>query len=90
MSLATLFQEVENAFRPCCSTGISFQEEGDHFVLEALAAGVKGDQIEISVEKGSVCIEAKSDKYKYSDLAPLPVGEIDPMDTRKPRPLGLG
>jgi len=78
MSLATLFQEVENAFRP---TGVALSEKEDAFVVEALVAGVKGKEIEITFEKGSVSIEAKSGCYRYSYLVPLPANQIDESAT---------
>lgn len=78
MSLATLFQEVENAFRP---TGVSLFERDESFVLEALVAGVKAKDIQITVEKSAVAIEAKSGNYRYSYLVPLPAGQIDESAT---------
>jgi HSP20 family molecular chaperone IbpA len=74
MSLATIFQEVENAFRP---TGVGLYEKQEAYLLEALVAGVKPSEIEIALEKGAVSIEAKSGKYQYSYLVPLPVGLVD-------------
>jgi HSP20 family molecular chaperone IbpA len=78
MSLATLFQEVENAFRP---TGVRLYEKEDAFVLEALVAGVRGKEIDISFEKGAVRIEAKAESHSYSYLVPLPTGQIDESAT---------
>ncbi|PIS02702.1 MAG: hypothetical protein COT85_01340 [Chlamydiae bacterium CG10_big_fil_rev_8_21_14_0_10_42_34] len=80
MSIATLFSEVEKAFNPlasCCSKGLTFKEDDGCFLLEAVIPGVKADQVDIKLEKGSICIEAKSDKYRYSYQALLPSGEID-------------
>jgi len=69
MSLATLFQEVENAFRP---TGIRFTETENSYVLEALVAGVKPKEIDISFENGALSIQAKAASgYNYSYLVPL-------------------
>lgn len=78
MSLATLFQEVENAFRP---TGVSLRETDEAYILEALVAGVKAKEIDISFEKGGVSIEAKNGTYRYSYLVPLPSGQIDERAT---------
>ena len=78
MSLATLFQEVENAFR---SNGVSLFEKEDAFVMEALIAGVKPKDINISCEKGAVSIDAKTGCYSYSYLVPLPTGQIDESAT---------
>jgi HSP20 family molecular chaperone IbpA len=78
MSLATLFQEVEQAFRP---NGITLFEKEDAFVLEALTAGVKPKDINITIEKGAVYIDAKTGSYNYSYLAPLPPGQIDESAT---------
>lgn len=77
-SLATLFQEVENAFRP---TGVALRETEEAFVLEAVVAGVKAKDIDISFEKGGVSIEAKTGCYRYSYLVPLPAGQIDESAT---------
>lgn len=74
MSLATLFQEVENAFRP---TGVRFSEKEDSFVLEALVAGVKPKDIDISCEKGALTIVAKAGYYNYSYLVPFEGIQID-------------
>jgi HSP20 family molecular chaperone IbpA len=74
MSLATLIQEVENAFRP---TGVTLYEKEDAFVLEALTAGVKAKDIDISFEKNAVSIAAKTGCYQYSYLVPLPTGQIE-------------
>lgn len=78
MSLATLFQEVESAFRP---TGVVLLEKEGAFIVEALVAGVKAKDIEITFEKGSVAIEAKTANYRYSYLVPLPTGQIDESAT---------
>lgn len=74
MSLATLFQEVENAFRP---TGVKLAEKEDCFVIEALVAGVKAKEIEITLEKGALAVSAKSGYYSYSYLVPLDGLQID-------------
>jgi HSP20 family molecular chaperone IbpA len=74
MSLATLFQEVENAFRP---TGVTLRETEEAFIIEALVAGVKAKDLQISYEKGNVTIEGKTGLYGYSYLIPLPAGQID-------------
>lgn len=68
MSLATLFQEVENVFRP---TGVRLSETQEAFIVEALVAGVKPKEIEITLEKGALSIAAKSERYNYSYLVPL-------------------
>jgi len=73
-ALATLFQEVEDAFRP---TGVTLQEKEESFLLEALVAGVKAKDINVSVENGSVYIEANSGTYRYSYLVPFPANQID-------------
>ncbi len=77
-SLATLFQEVENVFRP---RGLALRETENAYVLEAIVAGVKAEDIEIAVEKGALCIEAKTGDYCYSYLVPLPTGQIDESAT---------
>ena len=74
MSLATLFQEVENVFRP---TGVRFSETETAFVLEAVVAGVKPKDIEISLEKGALAIIAKTGCYNYSYLVPMEGLQID-------------
>lgn len=74
MTLATLFQEVENAFRP---NGVSLFEKEDAFILEAITAGVKAKDINITFEKGAVSIDGKTGIYGYSYLVPLPTGQID-------------
>lgn len=74
MSLATLFQEVESAFRP---TGVRFIEQENAYVLEALVAGVKPKDIGITFEKGALTIEAKSGSYAYSYLVPFEGIQID-------------
>lgn len=75
MSLATLFQEVENAFRP---TGVRLSETEHSFILEALVAGVKPKDIEIAFEKGALTINAKSPVgYNYSYLVPFEGIQID-------------
>lgn len=74
MSLATLFQEVESAFRP---TGVRLSEKEDSFVLEALVAGVKPKDIDISFEKGALAILAKAGGYNYSYLVPFDGIQID-------------
>lgn len=74
MSLATLFQEVESAFRP---TGVNFAEKEDSFVLEAVIAGVSEKEIDVSLNRGSISIEAKGSRYSYSYLAALPIDQID-------------
>lgn len=74
MSLATLFQEVENAFRP---TGVRLSEQEDSFVLEALVAGVKSKDIDISFEKGALTVVAKAGCYNYSYLIPFEGIQID-------------
>jgi HSP20 family molecular chaperone IbpA len=74
MSLATLFQEVENAFRP---TGVRLSEREDSYILEALVAGVKAKDIDISFEKGALTILAKAGGYNYSYLVPLDGIQID-------------
>lgn len=68
MSLATLFQEVENVFRP---TGVRLTENEESYIVEALVAGVKPNEIEISLEKGALSIGTKSGRYNYSYLVPL-------------------
>lgn len=68
MSLATLFQEVENCFRP---TGVRLIETEEAYVVEALVAGVKPKEMEITLEKGALSIAAKSGAYCYSYLVPL-------------------
>lgn len=73
-SLATLLQEVECCFRP---TGVTLRETEEAFTLEALVAGVKANEINISMENGSINIEAKSDRFRYSYLVPLPANQID-------------
>lgn len=74
MSLATLFQEVESAFRP---TGVRLIEQENVYVLEALVAGVKSKDIEITFEKGALKIEAKSGSYGYSYLVPFEAIQMD-------------
>ncbi len=74
MSLATLFQEVENAFRP---TGVRLSETEEAYVVEALVAGVKSKEMEITLEKGALSILAKSERYSYSYLVPLEGIQID-------------
>ncbi len=74
-SLATLFQDVEECFRR--PTGVHLSETEDAFILEALVAGVKAKEINVSWEKGSINIEAKSGRYSYSYLVPLPMGQMD-------------
>jgi HSP20 family molecular chaperone IbpA len=76
MSIATLFQDVEEVFRRTPS-GVSLNETEEAFVLEAFVAGVKPKDIQISSEKRSVTIEAKGNGYCYSYLVPLPPGQID-------------
>ena len=39
--------------------------------MEALVAGVKPKDIEISLEKGALAIQAKSERYSYSYLVPI-------------------
>ncbi len=74
MSLATLFQEVENVFRP---TGVRLSDTETAFVLEAVVAGVKPKDIEISLEKGALSIIAKTGCYSYSYLVPMEGMQID-------------
>ncbi len=74
MSLATLFQEVENAFRP---TGVRLSEKEDSYILEALVAGVKAKDIDISFEKGALTVVAKAGGYNYSYLVPLEGIQLD-------------
>lgn len=74
MSIATLFQEVENVFRP---TGIRMSETEGAFIIEALVAGVKPKEIEITLEKGALSIAAKSGCYNYSYLVPLEGIQVD-------------
>lgn len=74
MSLATLFQEVENVFRP---NGLCLTETEAAYVVEALVAGVKPKEIDISLEKGALSILAKTEKYQYSYLCPLEGIQID-------------
>ncbi|MBX7066129.1 MAG: Hsp20/alpha crystallin family protein [Parachlamydiales bacterium] len=74
MSLATLFQEVENAFRP---TGVRLSETQDAYVVEALVAGVKPKEIEITLEKRALSIIGKSGCYSYSYLVPIEGIQID-------------
>jgi HSP20 family molecular chaperone IbpA len=74
MSLATLFHEVETAFRP---TGVRLSEKEDAFILEALVAGVKGKDIDISLDKGALSILAKTGYYNYSYLIPFEGMQID-------------
>lgn len=74
MTLATLFQEVENVFRP---TGVTLSESETAFIIEAVVAGVKPKEIEISLEKGALSILAKSGYYNYSYLVPLEGIQID-------------
>lgn len=74
MSLATLFQEVENAFRP---TGVRISETDTAFVLEAVVAGVKPKDIDISLEKGALAVVAKTGCYQYSYLVPMEGLQID-------------
>lgn len=68
MSLATLFREVENCF---CPTGLSLKEAEEAYVIEALVAGVKPKEMEITLDKGAITIAAKSGSYNYSYLVPL-------------------
>jgi HSP20 family molecular chaperone IbpA len=74
MSLATLFQEVENAFRP---TGVRLSETESAYILEALVAGVKPKDIDISFENGAITIVAKAGGYNYSYLVPMEGIQID-------------
>lgn len=74
MSLATLFQDVESVFRP---TGVKIREQEDSYVLEALVAGVKAKEIEISLEKQAISINAKSDHYCYCYMIPIEGLQID-------------
>lgn len=76
MSIATLFQDVEEAF---CRTpsGVSLRETEEAFILEAFVAGVKAKDINISWEKRSLAIEAKNAGYSYSYLVPLPSSQLD-------------
>ena len=76
MSIATLFQDVEEAFRRTPS-GVSLNETEEAFVVEAFVAGVKPKEIDLSFEKRSLTIEAKGCGYSYSYLVPLPAGQID-------------
>lgn len=80
MSIATLFQDVEEAFRRTPS-GVSLNETEEAFILEALVAGVKAKDINISFEKRSLAIEAKGSGYSYSYLIPLPSGQLDESAT---------
>lgn len=73
-SLANLFQEVENA---CCSRNIGWSETEDAYQIEALVAGIKPQEIEIAFENNALTIEAKSDRYRYSYLVPLPSNQIE-------------
>ena len=75
MSLATLFQDVEECFRR--PAGIRCKETEAAYLIEALVAGVKAKDIQISCEKGSLAVEAKGEGYSYSYLIPLPQGQID-------------
>ncbi|HSX10234.1 MAG TPA: Hsp20/alpha crystallin family protein [Chlamydiales bacterium] len=80
MTLATLFQDVEEAFRRSPS-GVTINETDEAFILEAFVAGVKPKDIQISTEKRSLCIEAKGSGYSYSYLVPIPPGQIDETAT---------
>lgn len=74
-SLAKYFQqEIETALRP---TGVTLQEKEEAFVLEALVAGIKAKDLNITLERGSIYIEGQSERYRYSYLVPLPVKHID-------------
>lgn len=78
MSLATLFEEVENVFRP---NGLRLVETETNYIVEALVAGVKPKEIDISLEKRALSILAKSEKYQYSYLCPIDGIEIDESGT---------
>lgn len=75
MTLATLFQDIDQCF--CRPTGIHFTEAEGAFVVEALVAGVKPKDIQITMDKGGLNVEAKNEGYGYSYLIPLPQGQID-------------
>lgn len=75
MTLATLFQDVEQCL--CRPSGIHFSEVEGAFIVEALVAGVKPKDIQITFDKGGLNIEAKNEGYSYSYLIPLPQGQID-------------
>lgn len=80
MTIATLFQDVEECFRRSPS-GVTLTETEDAYILEALTAGVKAKDIAISFEKRSLTIEAKGSGYSYSYLVPLPAGQVDETAT---------
>lgn len=82
MSIATLFREVETAFRP---KGIQVSETDEAFHIEALVAGVKREEIDISLEKNTLSILAKSEKYSYSYLLPLEIMQIDDASSTEAR-----
>jgi HSP20 family molecular chaperone IbpA len=79
MTLATLFQDVEDCFRR--PSGLTLKETEESFVVQALVAGVKPKDIQITSEKGSLRIEAQSPDYSYSYLVPLPRGQMDEAAT---------
>ncbi len=70
MTLATLLSDVEEVFRR--PSGVRLYEKEDAFILEAVTAGVKATDINVTFEKESVCIEAKTGPYGYSYLVPVP------------------
>lgn len=76
MTLATLFQDVEECYRRSPS-GVSLNETEEAFILEAFVAGVKAKDIHISSEKRNLSIEAEGSGYSYSYLVPLPIGQLD-------------
>lgn len=76
MTLATLFQDVEECFRR--PSGVRITEAAEAFVLETVVAGVKAKDIEIKFENSSLYIDAKSGSYRYSYLIPLAMDQIDP------------
>lgn len=79
MTLATLFQDVEECFRrPSC---VCMNETEEAFVLETVVAGVKPKDIEITFEKGALKIEAKTGRYNYSYMIPVDMNGIDPAAT---------
>ena len=75
MTLATLFQDVEECFRR--PNGVNITETEEAFILEAITAGVKPKDINISFEKGTIRIDARSEKYGYSYLLPVATDSVD-------------
>lgn len=77
MSIATLFKEFENALTPRNSSTIRRVEREEDYIVEAIVAGVRPEDIQVSFERGVLSIEAQTDGYQYSYLIPMPTERID-------------